>query len=100
MHSAPTRRATNAQVDLFGQTVAAGVHTREQSGELHSGVSSSIGLTSPQVLFAGGYDAVLPRLAERKWTILGEIGRANPEALGLTEVMAPPALDACWRSLW
>jgi len=49
MHSAPTRRATNAQVDLFGQTVAAGVHTREQSGELHSGVNSSIGLTSPQV---------------------------------------------------
>ncbi|THD58560.1 phosphotransferase family protein [Phenylobacterium sp.] len=53
--------------------------------------------TSPQVLFSGPYDAVLPRLAERKWTILGEIARADPIALGLTEVMDAPALDACWR---
>lgn len=52
---------------------------------------------SPQVLFAGAYDAVLPRVAARKWTILGEIARADPQALGLTEVMDPPALDDCWR---
>ena len=52
---------------------------------------------APQMLFAGGYDACLPKVAERKWTILGEIARADPVALGLTEVMAPPALDACWR---
>jgi aminoglycoside phosphotransferase (APT) family kinase protein len=52
---------------------------------------------APQTLFAGGYDAVLPRLAERKWTILGEIAKANPAALRLTEVMETPALDACWR---
>jgi len=52
---------------------------------------------APALLFAGGYDAVLPRLADRKWTILGEIARADPVALGLTEVMAAPALDACWR---
>jgi aminoglycoside phosphotransferase (APT) family kinase protein len=52
---------------------------------------------APQMLFAGGYDAVLPRVAERKWTILGEIARADPEALGLTSVMQAPALDACWR---
>ena len=52
---------------------------------------------APQLLFAGGYDAVLPRLAERKWAILGEIARADPAALGLTTVMAPAPLDACWR---
>jgi aminoglycoside phosphotransferase (APT) family kinase protein len=52
---------------------------------------------SPQMLFAGGYDAVLPKVAERKWTILGEIARADPHALGLTSVMEAPALDAAWR---
>jgi aminoglycoside phosphotransferase (APT) family kinase protein len=52
---------------------------------------------SPQMLFEGAYDAVLPGLAQRKWTILGEIARADPAALGLTEVMQAPALDACWR---
>ena len=52
---------------------------------------------APQLLFAGGYEAVLPRLAERKWTILGEIAKADPAALGLTGVMEAPALDACWR---
>ncbi|MBS0360942.1 MAG: phosphotransferase family protein [Proteobacteria bacterium] len=52
---------------------------------------------APQLLFAGGYDAVLPRVAERKWTILGEIAKADPAALGLTQVMPAPALDACWR---
>ena len=52
---------------------------------------------SPQLLLAGGYEAVLAKLAERKWTILGEIARADPRALGLDKVMEPPALDACWR---
>jgi aminoglycoside phosphotransferase (APT) family kinase protein len=52
---------------------------------------------SPQMLFAGGYDAVLPKVAERKWTILGEIARADPRALGLTSVMEAPALDGAWR---
>lgn len=52
---------------------------------------------SPQMLFAGGYEAALPRVAERKWTILGEIAKADPAALGLTEVMPVPALDASWR---
>jgi len=52
---------------------------------------------APQLLFAGGYDAVLPRVAERKWTILGEIAKADPQALNLTSVMEAPALDACWR---
>jgi aminoglycoside phosphotransferase (APT) family kinase protein len=52
---------------------------------------------SPQLLFSGPYDAALARVAERKWTILGEIARADPIALGLDEVMPVPALDACWR---
>jgi aminoglycoside phosphotransferase (APT) family kinase protein len=52
---------------------------------------------SPQTLFEGAYDAVLPRVAQRKWAILGEIARADPVALGLAEVMPAPALDACWR---
>jgi aminoglycoside phosphotransferase (APT) family kinase protein len=52
---------------------------------------------APQMLFAGGYDAVLPKVAERKWTILGEIARADAEAMGLLEVMAKPEPDACWR---
>jgi aminoglycoside phosphotransferase (APT) family kinase protein len=51
---------------------------------------------APALLFAGGYDAVLPTVAARKWTILGEIAKADPVTLGLTEVMPPPALDACW----
>ncbi|HEX2816031.1 MAG TPA: phosphotransferase family protein [Phenylobacterium sp.] len=53
--------------------------------------------TAPAILFAGGYDAVLPTVAQRKWAILGEIARADPVALGLDKVMDVPALDACWR---
>jgi aminoglycoside phosphotransferase (APT) family kinase protein len=51
---------------------------------------------APQMLFAGGYDAVLPKVAQRKWTILGEIAKADPAALGLTSVMPAVAPDACW----
>lgn len=52
---------------------------------------------SPQVLLSGAYEAALPKLAERKWAILGEIARADPETLGLTKILAAPAPDACWR---
>ncbi len=52
---------------------------------------------APQMLLSGAYDAALPRVAERKWTILGEIAKADPRALGLTEVMEAPPLDGCWR---
>jgi aminoglycoside phosphotransferase (APT) family kinase protein len=52
---------------------------------------------SPQTLFSGAYDAVLPQVAERKWTILGEIAKADPLALGLDKVMDAPPLDGCWR---
>lgn len=50
---------------------------------------------APQVLFSGAYDGVLGRLAERKWTILGEIARADPAPLA--DVMSAPAADDCWR---
>jgi aminoglycoside phosphotransferase (APT) family kinase protein len=52
---------------------------------------------APQMLFSGAYDAVLPKVAQRKWTILGEIARADPIALGLDRWMPAPALDDCWR---
>ena len=52
---------------------------------------------SPQMLFDAADAGVLRRVAERKWTILGEIAKADPAALGLTGVMEVPALDACWR---
>lgn len=52
---------------------------------------------SPQMLFSGAYDAALPKVAQRKWTILGEIAKADPEALGLTRYMEAPPLDACWK---
>ncbi|WP_293898330.1 phosphotransferase family protein [Phenylobacterium sp.] len=51
---------------------------------------------SPQMLFSGPFDDALARLAERKWTILGAIAKADPKAR-LTRVMPTPALDACWR---
>ncbi|MBL8773846.1 MAG: phosphotransferase family protein [Phenylobacterium sp.] len=51
---------------------------------------------SPQQLFASPPD-VLERIARRKWTILGEIARADPVALGLDRWMAAPERDACWR---
>ena len=52
---------------------------------------------SPQMLLSGAHDAVLPRLADAKWTILGEIAKADPAALGLTRWMDPPAPGACWK---
>ena len=52
---------------------------------------------SPQVLFSGAFDAVLAKVAQQKWTILGEIARADPRALKLNRVMSAPPLDSCWR---
>lgn len=53
---------------------------------------------------AGAYNLQQPPYAQhqasyglRKWTILGEIAKADPEALGLTRVMDPIAPDACWK---
>lgn len=52
---------------------------------------------SPQALLSGAHEAILPTIAERKWTILGEIAKADPAAVGLTQWMEAPAPDACWR---
>ncbi len=51
---------------------------------------------SPQVILAPPYDRHADALARQKWTILGEIARADPKALGLEGVMQPVAPDACW----
>ena len=52
---------------------------------------------SPQLLFASASEDVLTRVSERKWTILGQIARADPAAVGLTQWMETPAPDSCWR---
>ncbi len=55
------------------------------------------GEASPQALLAPPYDAYGEKLGEQKWRILGEIHRADPKALGLTEALDPPAPEACWK---
>ncbi len=52
---------------------------------------------SPPALMAPPYSDHAAELAEQKWTILGEIARADPVALGLDAVMEPVAPEACWR---
>ena len=51
---------------------------------------------APQLLFASASAAVLARVAARKWTILGQIAKADPVTLGLTRWMEAPAPDAGW----
>jgi aminoglycoside phosphotransferase (APT) family kinase protein len=51
----------------------------------------------PQMLMAPPYVAHLERLGEQKWTILGEIAKADPHALRLHEAMPVVAPDAAWR---
>ena len=45
--------------------------------------------SSPQAIVAPPYAQHATKLAERKWTILGEIAQADPIALGLDRVMTP-----------
>jgi aminoglycoside phosphotransferase (APT) family kinase protein len=52
---------------------------------------------SPNAILAPPYDAHREAYGRRKWTILGEIAKADPEALGLTRVMAPVAAADCWK---
>ena len=52
---------------------------------------------SPGALLGPPYVANRVKLGRRKWTILGEISRADPEALGLTKVMPPVAPEDCWK---
>jgi aminoglycoside phosphotransferase (APT) family kinase protein len=53
--------------------------------------------SSPMAITAPPYSDHAARLTERKWTILGEIAKADPVALGLVGVMAPIEPDQCWR---
>jgi aminoglycoside phosphotransferase (APT) family kinase protein len=56
---------------------------------------------SPQVLLAPPYAEKLERIGAQKWTILGEISKADPGALGLRGRPDSPMHDVapedCWR---
>ncbi|WP_421933064.1 phosphotransferase family protein [Phenylobacterium sp.] len=51
----------------------------------------------PGLLWAEPYLDTHARLGERKWTILGEIARADPVANGLAQVMPAVAAEDCWN---
>jgi len=50
-----------------------------------------------QQLMMPPYAAHAGKIARQKWTILGEIAKADPAALGLDSVMEPVAPEDCWR---
>ena len=51
----------------------------------------------PQMLLAPPYAAHCEKLGVQKWTILGEIAKADPVALRLTDAMPVPAPDTAWK---
>lgn len=51
----------------------------------------------PGLLWAAPYLDSHARLAERKWTILGEIAKADPAVNGLADVMPAVAAEDCWN---
>jgi len=51
----------------------------------------------PQAITQAPYAQHAERIAHEKWTILGEIARADPCAIGLEGVLEAPAPLACWR---
>lgn len=53
--------------------------------------------SNPQLIIAPPYAEHAERFAQRKWTILAEIAKADPVALDLTRVMEPVAADRCWQ---
>lgn len=53
--------------------------------------------SSPQALVAPPYADLAEEIGRRKWTILGEIARADPKALGLTDVMEVVEPADSWR---
>jgi aminoglycoside phosphotransferase (APT) family kinase protein len=53
--------------------------------------------SSPQALVAPPYAEHAEKLGRRKWTILGEIARTDPRAVGLTETMPVVAPADSWR---
>jgi aminoglycoside phosphotransferase (APT) family kinase protein len=52
---------------------------------------------SPAAISLPPYSAHREKFGRRKWTILGEIAKADPAALGLTKVMALVAPQDCWK---
>lgn len=53
--------------------------------------------SSPQAIVAPPYAEHARKLAQQKWSILGEISRADPTVPGLDSVMQPVAPEDCWR---
>ncbi|HEX2560870.1 phosphotransferase family protein [Phenylobacterium sp.] len=51
----------------------------------------------PGTLWTEPYLACHAELGRRKWTILGEIAKADPQALGLTTVLPPATPEDSWR---
>jgi aminoglycoside phosphotransferase (APT) family kinase protein len=52
--------------------------------------------SSPTALLSPPFADKAEALGMHKWTILGEINRADPIALGLDRLMPVPEPDACW----
>jgi hypothetical protein len=52
---------------------------------------------SPMKLMGPPWDTRLGDIGRQKWTILGEIARADPNALGLTTVMPAVTPETAWR---
>jgi aminoglycoside phosphotransferase (APT) family kinase protein len=57
-----------------------------------SGFESSV-----QALLSPPYLPHRANIGLRKWTILGEIAKADPERLGLMKLLAAPAPSECWQ---
>jgi aminoglycoside phosphotransferase (APT) family kinase protein len=53
--------------------------------------------SSFQALLAPPYLGLREKIGRRKWTILGEIAKADAEKLGLVGLLAPVAPEDCWR---
>jgi aminoglycoside phosphotransferase (APT) family kinase protein len=51
----------------------------------------------PQVMLAPPYAEHREEIGRQKWSLLGEIAKADPLRLDLAGVMAPVARDAAWR---
>lgn len=51
----------------------------------------------PQMLLAPPYDAHLEKIGHQKWSILGEISKADPQALGLDATLPGVAPEAAWQ---
>jgi len=53
--------------------------------------------SSPQQIAQAPYAQHAAKFAQRKWSILGEIAKADPRALGLEDVMEPVEAERCWQ---